>query len=460
MPRSHARPALVPCLLAAACQVGPAWTPDERRALDDLQRAVCEQLRTPAAALETDGVRTLPASRPQRHVDTRLNAFPALGRHDAPGELQEGWSMGSGPLEAMLFRDDRDTTLAVADRTLAGFDALHAFATHPDRGAVIVATRRGEQTVATKDHVWCGELWHPSYRPELSVDGSCFTYVASHWWRNRAMLARTDDPTHATRLELPGVVHWPVWPGRDGSHLWYVTTVGGRVEVHDGDRIVATADRCAHVSYDEHRDHLTAHLEIDGKTRLLRGDRLTPPLDSYRWIDGSSDDQHMLAAGRDGDEEAIVFDDRIVLRCRRLAWMDLCDDGSTWAIAYHEGDQSWIVRPDGKTGPFAPIEHLALAADGQSLAVETRVGRTWTWTLDGTPLGAGYRSVRDVRPLRARGGAVFVGSDDGGTWLVTPSGRDGPWDAIERCHVATDERHVMLLARRGDEWHRHLVPLR
>jgi hypothetical protein len=448
-------------VLLAACSVGPAWTPAEATELAALQQTVLEKLPTAAAELTTDGARELPEGKSLGNVDLLLHAFPTLDRADAPDGVFEGWSLGpSQPPTAMLFRSSREGTLALAGHALGGFDALQALALDPQRGVVLLATRRGEQTVATAHSTWCGSLWHRSFRPELSTDGSCFTYVESNLFHNRGMLARTDDPTHGTRLDLPGVVDWPVWPGRDGTRLRYLTRVGGRFEVHDGDRVVATADSYHWCEYDEDRDRLRACLLSDGKARLLFGDRLSPPLDSYRWIDESRDGRHYIAAGSDGDSECVVFDDHVVLRCSKLAWMTMAGDGSTWACAVQEGEACFVVRPDGRSGPFPRIVQMVLAPDGSALAVQTRVDRTWSWTLDGQPLGAAYRQVGDtVILLRGRGGAVFSARDDAGTWLVTPAGRDGPWDEVGLFHPLPDGRHVVCLARRGREAHRRVLTL-
>jgi hypothetical protein len=431
------------------------------RELADLQQAVLARMPTAAHEVEVEGMRELPElpEEKQPTVDLHLDLFPPLGSLDVPEDLHEGWPLGSAPLGAMLFCSDRAATLAVASRTLAGFDAVHAFATHPQRGAVIVATRRGEQTVATAQSTWCGSLWRRAFRPELSVDGGCFTYVEGNLFVDRVVLARTDDPTHGVRLDLPGVVQWPVWPGHDGTRLHYVTRVGDRLEVHDGDRVVATAEKVTYARYDSTNDRLVALLESGGKVRYLFGDRMSPPLDGYRWTDESSDARHYLAAGRDGEEECIVCDGAVVLRCRKLAWMDLTEDGSTWACATDEGEQSFLVRPDGRTGPLPRITHLRLAPDGSSLAMETGEGRTSSWTLDGTPIGAEFRIVREVTPRSGKRGAVFVGGDGKAFWLVTPGGRDGPWDWVRECHVRPDGKSVVLLGDRGREVHRHVVPL-
>jgi hypothetical protein len=447
-------------LAAAACAVGPAWTDEERAQLAALQQAVLATCANAEAALATDAMVTVPEGKDLDDVDALLNLYPSITLPEQGG-YKEAWSVGWGTqATGMLFRrNEGSSCLAIVGHTLEGFDWLHAIATDPVRGAVMLATRRGEQTVATAQGVWTGSLWHRSYCPELSVDGSHFTYVESNWLKNRVMLAPTDAPERGVAIELPGVVQWPVWPGRDGTQLRSIVIVDGRVEVRDGERVVATADAYEHAFFDEFRDELSVHLITGGKTRILSGEHLSPPLDSYRWVDGSRDGKHRLLAGHEGDLECIVFDDTIVLRCAKLAWMDLADDGSTWACAVQEGEQCFVVRPDGRSGPFPPITQLVLAPDGSSLAVCTRVDRKWSWTLDGQPLGAAHDHLGEVFVLPGRGGAVFTARDAQGWWIVTPGGRDGPWDHTARPRLVDGGRRVMVLAKRGREVHRRVLPL-
>lgn len=456
-PPSRRRQALGgPLLLVAACTSGPVWTPAEREGLAALQQAVHAALRlevaTPATMQLADG-------QDVGDLDLLLQPFPSPVASE--GEFLSSWTVGSHPLlRCMLYRRNDSTELTCAGHTLTGFDAVHAFAVDATRGAVLLATRRGEQTVTTAQSHWSGSLWRRRFRPELSTDGSCFTFVASDWFSDRAMLAPTASPERAAPIELPGVVQWPVWPGRDGSRLRSIVVVDGRVEVRDGDRVVATADTFANATFDARSDRLRVHLSTAGKTRLLFGDRLSPPLDSFHWIEESADGAHWLAAGRIGEETCVVYDDRIVQRTARLAWMALSDDGSTWACAVQEGEQHFVVRPEGRSGPFPEVTQLVLAPDGSALAVCTRQGRQSSWTLDGRPLGAQYTHIEDVVLLPQRGGAVYTASDGKARWLVTPAGADGPWDAIARWrHVDVARHHVIALVQKGREVQRRVLPL-
>lgn len=457
-PRRSRRAAPAVLLAAAACAVGPAWTDDERRELGALEQAVLTTLAQGDAEPTASAMVTLPEGKDLGDVDVFLHVYPSLAG-EAEG-YRWSWSVGpTHPLPGMLFVGDGGTLLAIGGRRLGGFDHVHDLAVDPARGAVLLATRRGEQTVVTAQSTWSGSLWHRSFRPELSTDGSHFVHVADGWFRDRAMLAPTDAPERGVPISLPGVVQWPVWPGRDGSRVRSIVVVDGRVEVRDGDRVVATADSFANAFFDHRRDQLRVHLTTAGKTRILFGDRLSPPLDSYRWIDESRDGGHWLAAGRDGDRECVVYDDALVLRTTKLAWMDLSEDGSTWACAVQEGEQCFVVRPGQRSGPFPPILQLILAPDGSALAMCMGQGRTRSWTLDGQPLGAMYEGIDDVTVLPAKGGVVFRGRDAAGAWIVTPLGRDGPWDRVERCQVSQDGRRVVALAQRGREAHRRVLPL-
>ena len=452
---------LLPFVLAsaAACTSGPAWTEAEHAQLAALQQAVQAELAAGPALWTTPAQITLPDGKGLDDVDEVLHVMPSSPR-DGRGGYRIAWGIGSRRLlPATLYCGEHETMLAVAGRAMAGFDAVHDFTVAPGRGAVLVATRRGEQTVASAAGVWTGSLWHRSFRPELSTDGSHFAYVEDNWFKDRVILAPTNAPERGTPLVLPGVVQWPVWPGRDGSRVRAIVVAGGRVAVHDGGQVVATADTYAHPFYDAEYDELIVHLTTGGRATMLIGNQQTPPLDSYRWLERSRDGKHYAAAGREGDRDCVVVDGRIVLQHPKLVWMELAADGSTWACAVQEGEQCFVVRPSGRSGPMPRITELILAPDGSSLAVNTRVDRKSAWTVDGVALGAGYHGVRDVIVLPAGRGAVFCARNDAGSWLVTPDATDGPWEEIRRCQLLADGKHVICLARRGREAHRRVLPL-
>ena len=448
-------------LAAAGCTTGPAWTALERQELAALQAAALAQLAKPAEALTTPATARLPEDAGVDQLDAHLQPLTDLFVGDADKPDDYGWSIGANPaLEAMVVRRASEVALTTAGYRIAGFDAVQAFAAEPERGAVLLATRRGEQTVATAQRVWSGQLWHHGYRPELSTDGSHFVYVKDGLLSNTAVLARTNAPEHGIELKLPGVIRWPVWPGRDGKRLRYLTEVGGHVEVRDGDRVVATADSAHHAHYDAGHDLLTVHLETAGKTRMLIGDRLTPPLDSYRWQELSRDGAHYAAVGREGDLDHLIVDGEDVAQHPRMVFLDLAEAGTTWACVVQEGFAYYVLQPNTRLGPFEIVTQVALAPDGSQLAICTRDGPSNHWTVEGRSIGAGFLDVSEVILLEQRAGIVFYGRDAAGWWIVSPNGRDGPWDRIGSRHwKSQDGRNLIVLTQRGREAHRRVVPL-
>ena len=444
-------------LLAAACSVGPAWTADERQQLAAMQNAVRALMALPPSTLTTNAVATLPVGKDLDDVDVFLNVFPSLSLATGPG-VKRAWGADHDVvLPTLTIFGATDARVATAGLEMRGFDVLHAFNVVPERGVVLLVTRRGEQTVALGEQVWSGSLWHRSYCPELSTDGSHFTFVQDNWLRDRAMLAPTEAPERAVDLNLPGVVQWPVWPGRDGSHVRAIVAVDGHIEVRDGDRIVATAESFAHPWFNAVTDRLQVHLRSGGKEQLLLGDRLLPPLDSYRWLRESADGKHHAAVGREGQLDHFVVDDQVVLRHPKILWIELSANG-TWACAVQEDEQFFVVRANGRSEPLPYITELVLAPDGSSLAVCTRVLRTSSWAMDGVPL-LGYDTVADLQLLPQKKGAVFAGHDASGWWLVTPNGRDGPFERMLHCRVLPDGKHAVCLAQRGREVHRRALKL-
>ncbi|MFY9345954.1 MAG: hypothetical protein WAT39_25915 [Planctomycetota bacterium] len=441
-----------------ACTVGPAWTADEQQQIAALQGAVQSLLAQPETGLTTNASVPLSPGQDVDDFDLYLNAFPELPAADGVVAVRD-----AGHARRLWTRTAASAgtaELTVAGRTLRGFDAVPGFTLHARAGLVLLGSRRGEQTVVTKAGTWQGSLWHDAFQPRLSTDGSHFVHVRDGWFGDDAVLAPTNDPTNGATLHYPGVVQWPLWPGADGSRVRAIVAADGRIEVHDGPRVVATADSFHHPFFDAARDELHVHLVTGGKERLLLGDRLAPPLDSYRWLEQSDDGRHWAAVGRDGDRDVLVVDGQELLRRSKLVWLALAADGNTWACASQDGERCTVHRPGGmRSGPLPKVVQLVLAGDGQQLAVCTREGHRDRWTLDDAPLGAAYDAVSDVQPLPGRDGVVFHGRDAVGWWVVTPAGRDGPWQRIAHATLVVAD-HYVFLAQRGEQVHRRAVPLR
>lgn len=448
---------LLSLLVAPACVTSTAWNDDEQQQFVAMQLAVNAQLAAGDAALLQDGAVDLPEGRDLDDVDAFLNLLPPVpAEPDAAAVTKVAGSKCRLPGRVVYTASG--ATVGFAGHTLAPFDRLDDVSLQPERGIVLLGKRHGVQTITTASSVWSGELWREDLAPSLSTDGSCFVYVEPGFWASRSMIAATTDPMHGRPLLLGGRIHWPVWPGRDGKRVRAIVENEGRIEIHDGPNVIAIAEDYAHPYFDAERDLLHVHLISGGKTRMLIDDRLTPPLDSYRWLEQSDDGKHYLAVGREGELDHLIVDGNSALQHARIVAIAIAADGSTWACAVQEGDACFVVRPDGRTGPFASISQLVLAPDGSALAMRTAAGAAGSWSIDGAPL-SGYDAVRDLRLLPNGGGAVFVGRDAQGWWVVAKDHKDGPWDEVGRCWLHPDGKHALALTRRGQQAHRRVLPL-
>lgn len=451
---SASRPiALAALVLVPACASNPAWNLAEKRHFAATLHAIGKEFAAePAALAENDAV-DLPEGAGLDLVDERLHVYaPGDAGHETEHPL-------FGPdqkrqLPSLLVRGEAGVALAVAGTELTGFDSVQDFAIGPQTGLVLLATRRGVQTLATPNGNWSGNLWRADLLPQFSTDGSHFVFVQEGMLNDRSMIAPSATPEKAVPLDFGCRVHWPVWPGRDGSRVRAIVENEGRIEVRDAGKVVAFAESYAHAVFDAPRDQLRVHLTTGKKTIVLIGDRQTPALDDYRLPVVSADGQHYAVIGRDGGEDVLVVDGNTVLRHARLVAAALSADGSTWAAAAQEGEQGFVVRATGKSGPMPPVTELRLAPDGSSLAALAG----GSWTVDGEPL-VGYDEVRDLQPLPAKAGAVFAGRDAAGWWLVAPGQRDGPWERLERIRLLDDGKHLLGLAQRGRQAHRRVLTL-
>lgn len=453
---------LLGLFLGAGCGTGTAWSDDERQQFVAMQAAVDAQFAAGEAALITNGEVVLPEGCDLRDVDLHLNVWPPVP--EEPDAL--GWGAGRKcGVPGRMARAAVGTTLSLAGHTLAGFDSISDLAVTKERGIVMLATRRGIQTITTRDGVWMGELWRPDLVPSLSIDGSCFVYVAEGFWNDRSMIAVAADPAQTRPLNFGANIHWPIWPGRDGTRIRAIVENEGRIEIRDAGKVIAVADSYANAFFDLARDQLQVHLVTDGKTRWLIDDRLTPALDSYRWIEQSTDGRHHLVVGRDGELDHLVFDGNSVLQHADIVAIALAADGGTWACAVREGDAYHVVRPGGRSAALPKVQELRLAPDGSSLAVLTKAAGGSQWQIDEQPL-SGFDAVRDLQLLPAKAGFVFTGRDAAGWWLVVRAAaqggserKDGPWEQVGRSMLSADGQHAIALFGRGGTAHRRVLPL-
>ncbi len=455
--RMH-RPPLLFALLAAAaaCTSTPAWNQDESRRFVAMQAAVDERLRAGEAALATDASVALPDGADLDHVDEHLDPVP-----QPEGEGATVATAGSAArcrLPGWIVRSPAGTKVAFAGHVLDGFDRLDDVAVQPERGIVLLGTRRGTQTITTGAGVWSGQLWRTDLAPKLSTDGSCFVYVEEGIWADRSMLAPTADPTQGRPIPLDGRIHWPIWPGRDGRRIRAIVEVDGRIEIRDNGQVVASAESYAHPFYDEDLDQVRVHLITGGKTRVLVGDQLLPPLDSYRLVLVSADGRTCAAVGREGDTDWLVVGGARKFSSAHIVAAALSADGSTWACAFQVDGLCRVVSPEGIGEAMPLVQDLVFAADGSALAVRTQRDGRPVWTVQGEELG-GYDDVQHLQLLPARGGAVFAGRDGAGWWVVAGARRDGPWDEVGSCRLLEDGA-VVAIARRGQQAHRRVIRTR
>lgn len=453
-------------LVLAGCHTGPAWTRAELEQLAAMQSAVLRQrseaaLDTPAVlgvlpdGVDIDGVMDRHLSIASGHGNgLELVGIdgPTLSRMHC--HSYEGVRLDD--FRGLLGENQDQVVLALAGRLLcfADLDALGADAA----GLVMLATRRGEQTVVAGGKIWSGQLWHREFAPRLSGDGKMFVYVGRSISGDQWFVAPTADPEHGTPIHFPGFVRWPVWLDRDGSRVFARVRVDGRWQVRENDRVLASAEAEPVAWYDSVRNLMVARLQDAGRERYLLGERLTPPLQHGHDLLLSRDGSHYAVLGSEGDTMHLLVDGTDVLQHRKIAQCRLAADGNAWAAVVEEPEGSFVVAANRRLGPFESVDALQLAPDGRQAVIRIGRGSASRWLCDDQPLGADYQELRHVELLPGGRGAVFEGKDQAGWWLVTPSGRDGPWDRIGlRWHGSGDR--IVFLAQRGRTAHRRVVVL-
>lgn len=449
--------ALLVTSLASSCIGYGAWTPEEREQFAAVQEHVARQLQDGTTTLLTPGTVTLPEGRDLAAVDEFLHVY-----QEVPGTTRQqvfaANPRGTNQLPYRLTHTDATTTLQVSGAAPLTFDSVQALTIQPGTGLVLAATRRGLQTLASSHGMWQGELWRPDLAPQLSTDGTQFVFVYQGPMNDCSMIAPTKAFPDGKPLEYGCTIHWPAWPGRDGSHVRAIVEEKEIIQVRDGARVVSIVEKYVSPRFDVERDQLRVQVTTGGKVRMLIGDDLSPPIDAARGLVQSTDGRHYALISRDGDQEQCIVDGNVVLRHAKVLTVALAADGSTWACAVQEGTDGFVVTPRGRSGPFADVTGLVLAPDGSSLAVATRRGAGVAWQIDGKELGA-FDDVRFLQLLPKQGGAVGAGHDAAGWWLVAGEQRDGPWERIDSCRVLDDGKHVIALAQRGREAHRRVLTL-
>jgi len=103
-------------------------------------------------------------------------------------------------------------------------------------------------------------------------------------------------------------------------------------------------------------------------------------------------------------------------------------------------------------GDSKSFDEWAVALDGKRVAWPVKNGKLWSLHVDGTPLGAGFKEIEDIR-FSPDGASVMYRAKQDKNWVAVVDGKPGaPYREIEAIGFGPHSRRIAYHAKQGKGW--------